>query len=1133
MIRCNDEQFDLRSVPENHYIHATPSPKAESTPVMKFLLPLFLIVFLNLGAQDTIIVCSREEVSFSVDPVPGAIAYQWQRSKLRDPYLPLEETAESSLKDYPSFSGFFGSIGLYTYYRYRVRPVFSSGTGEYTYVGRVHVKIAMVYRSTEVTNLCSLSPNRSTATATLDYANAILGEDTYRVIGLDNNYDVTQTRNPTFTGLPAGRYRSEAWFHPDTCKTQGEEFTITDDRSDYLQVQYTTQYNCDNQSWQLAFRVPASSEASVFEASLDGENFSSDLSFNDLPAGEYTLYVNDLTDCETGRVTVKLQKVEPAVMNTQAAICSNDDGSVIFSGPQGSQPVRSFGYAIYRADTLYRGGNPGQTTFNHLPPGNYTAREYIAGCNSEPLNFTIGQEGDSPEVEFKVTGGACSESITVTAIYTGEEEINYTVNGGPPTSDTKFEFTDAGTYVLEASIRGTDCAKRFTVEFPKLVDFGIVTTDYYTECASGSVSFTDINGGVMPFSYRVDDQEFQASPTVSGLHPGEHTATIKDASGCELSRSFTVADYTYTPEIAGITYLSCSDTPGARRHGAVTISQPEGGGYFTTALFEGWGLDREIGSSVTGAFDMLEEGLYHAIVSLSPTCEERISFDLYEWCSDVELLLEADPVSCRGDSSTLRARLATYTTSSDIEYRLDDGEWQKEGLWDLPGEGHYKVEMRIPGTDTTGFGFIYVPAPEPLRIVTYVPEQNFYSCEDEAGRYFDQLRGGTPPYSVSVDMDSFVPSQEVGPLQPGPHSYVVRDQNGCTLTGQITIEDRRVRPLITAKSDPNCDSTSMGQVSYTLTGQGLQEGSETKLLDVDQDRVLSGYEVDNGYVGLPAGNYRIVHEYGVCRQITDFVIDDAPEPLFTPFADLRACFGTSISVSPPFPVAEIRYYSSDSLLLGSGPEVMLLGGQTITVSGTDTLGCSVSDTFAIEEISEPLTAHFQIEAQTVRETELTLIDQSIPLPDSSSWSIRGPTAGAVQVRDTLNGVVYRFDSVGTYEISHIAYLSNCTDTLLRSIEVVADSSDLVSATVVEGSIRRFQVTPNPTEGPLTVTVELTDPSELRLYLFDASGRLLRNLWSPVSSHHEIHFNLTDLPNGVYAIRLASQYGTSTKTALLQ
>ena len=72
----------------------------------------------------------------------------------------------------------------------------------------------------------------------------------------------------------------------------------------------------------------------------------------------------------------------------------------------------------------------------------------------------------------------------------------------------------------------------------------------------------------------------------------------------------------------------------------------------------------------------------------------------------------------------------------------------------------------------------------------------------------------------------------------------------------------------------------------------------------------------------------------------------------------------------------------------------------------------------------------------------------------------------------------------------------------------------------------FVVYPNPTNGKITVRFELTKSMPLSISLYDACGRITKNLLEVTKNRGEVQYNLSGLPKGVYFVKLKINSGLS-------
>jgi hypothetical protein len=292
---------------------------------------------------------------------------------------------------------------------------------------------------------------------------------------------------------------------------------------------------------------------------------------------------------------------------------------------------------------------------------------------------------------------------------------------------------------------------------------------------------------------------------------------------------------------------------------------------------------------------------------------------------------------------------------------------------------------------------------------------------------------------------------------------------------------------------------------------------------------------DSVFSDLLPGSYRfrVRRIGGSCVRTVNVEVETTGDgPLFEPFPDLTVCRGGTATVVPSFPVSEISYTLDDGLLLGTDTALVVEAGQTILVKGQDAGGCSFLDTFVVDEGELALEAQFLVAGQAVVNQTVVLVEDSSPLPEGVSWFFAGPQVPALLL-DSLNQYHYQFGAVGTYDITLLAERNGCSSQLTKSIEIVADSSELDPAMPLFSEIVEFRANPNPTSGPIRVTVELSGARPVNLRLYGLNGNVLEQVSLPAAARHEQDFDLGGNVPGYYIINLTTGGESRNLTVILQ
>jgi hypothetical protein len=192
-----------------------------------------------------------------------------------------------------------------------------------------------------------------------------------------------------------------------------------------------------------------------------------------------------------------------------------------------------------------------------------------------------------------------------------------------------------------------------------------------------------------------------------------------------------------------------------------------------------------------------------------------------------------------------------------------------------------------------------------------------------------------------------------------------------------------------------------------------------------------------------------------------------------------------------------------------------------------------TDSVTIQVSDQEINAEIAVSSQVYVNENIYLIDISYPLPESMEWII--PDNATIVSSDNDEALI-SFDTPGSYEVGIITQLGPCTEIQTKSI-MVLDNDPTVTQQDTEGGqklIEEFLVYPNPTSGVFTAEITLSDVSSVSVKVFSLTNNLLiasenqRGL-----NNYKIPFDISNMPPGVYAVLLESQYGTTLRKIILK
>lgn len=611
------------------------------------------------------------------------------------------------------------------------------------------------------------------------------------------NNGVTFQTGTLFTGLVAGNYTCVV--KDNAGCTSFAVATITQGTSLSMQLSTGT-ISCfggNNGSIQVA----SFGGTGTHIYSLNGVNYQSAAVFTGLYAGNYTVYVKDVTGCiKTGVVAVSQPTQLTNVLTQVAANCYGSSTGTLTA-------VVSGGTAAY----LYSlDGISFQTTnvFNNLPADTFLLRVKDAN-NCQLSTSLIITQPSQITATVNTTNATCTTSNgSIMAMATGGSGsgYQYSMDGSTFSSTGLFTNLAAGTYFIV--LRDANMCQNMvsgvitSAGGPNIGNLSAQNVSCFGG-QDGAISIQNVTGGTGALQYSKNGVNFQVNPAFTGLSAGVFIMYVKDANGCLDTMAHTILQPNAFVVQTNVTNILCHGTAA----GAVQVLASGGAGFFAYSLNNG--LNYQSGSS----FPNLYAGTYTVLIKDAANCVAAHSFELTEPTA-VQVHTSALNVSCYGDNNgainvTASGGVAPYL------YSLNALPFGTANNFDsLPGDLIYEVHVRDSNNClVTAYRFINEPA---LIQVGYVLTP--VSCYGgNNGALILNVTGGLAPYTYLWSDQS--EAAQIGNLSAGPVSVYVTDLNGCN--GQMDFNiTAPVSPLVVNATITNASSLTAldGALDLTTTG---------------------------------------------------------------------------------------------------------------------------------------------------------------------------------------------------------------------------------------------------------------------------------------------------------------------------
>ncbi len=250
--------------------------------------------------------------------------------------------------------------------------------------------------------------------------------------------------------------------------------------------------------------------------SIDGTNFQSNNTFENITNGNYTVSVMDENGCKTTfSLNVEISDLFLAADIGDITCNGDNDGILIFSGSGG------FGPYEYSIDGFNFQSSP---SFDGLGPGNYTG--YIRD-NGGVIHSIEGLPIMNPPI---LTISTMVEEYTITVSASGGTgNLTYSIDGVNFQSSPVFSVIDQSSYTITVMDQnGCQISEEVNVSISITAEYTTVDILCFDD-ETGNISILDPIGGVGPYMFSLNGGDFGTTSTFENLATGIYEVVIQDA----------------------------------------------------------------------------------------------------------------------------------------------------------------------------------------------------------------------------------------------------------------------------------------------------------------------------------------------------------------------------------------------------------------------------------------------------------------------------------------------------------------------------------------------------------------------------------------------------------------------------
>ncbi len=643
-----------------------------------------------------------------------------------------------------------------------------------------------------------------------------------------------------------------------------------------------------------------------------------------LGEGIYTVEVTDDNGC-TSSTTVSISA--PAQINlvttTNSASCSGQaDGSatVIPTGGNG-------GFSFFWNDPATQN----TATASGLLPGTYDVTVTDSGGCTATTSATV-DDAVSMDASTTSTDALCNGEATGTASVTasgGTVAGDYTYLWDDPATQNTATATNlaVGVYsVIVTDDNGCTVSRTVQIDEPEIISLSTQTTDVLCNGnANGSASVSATGGtAANSYSYLWNDPAAQNTATATNLTAGTYTITVTDDNACTAVETVLVDE----PDALETIIISQENVDcNGDNTGSATIGVSGG----TLPYAYTWS------NSASGPFlPDLPAGTISGTITDGNGCTTEISITITEPAALLPNLSSTDEssVGANDGSATLAPTGGTspytYQWSNSMSTPSIDNLAPGNYSYTITDDNQCTVEgvVTINGFSCAGFSVI-------------VTGTNIDCFGDATGTATADVTGGEGPFTYNWSNTQNTPTATN--LLAGTHSVTIIDNNGCEITGEVTItEPGSPIELIASGTDESFIGANDGTATATASGG-------TGTITYQWSNSMATPSINN----LAPGPYTVTvtDENGCTEEATVVIgagVDCSAFTLSPDSADI-SCFGETDGMAWVDPSGVAGPYTIQWSTSSSNDTIYNLGPGAYQVTVTADNGCSLTSEITIDE----------------------------------------------------------------------------------------------------------------------------------------------------------------------------------------
>jgi len=573
-----------------------------------------------------------------------------------------------------------------------------------------------------------------------------------------------------------------------------------------------------------------------YQYSLNGGLYQSSNLFTGVPAGNHIVNVKDINGCVVQKsLTITGPSVTALTASSTSGtiLCNGGTTIVTVSASGGVTPYTGTGsFNVTAGSRTYTvtdaAGTTATTTINVSQPSliNVTINAGTISVLGGSTTITVIANGGTGTLNYKLDNGAfqtsnifnnvfagthtitvkdlnsCTKTSTVTINQPASIPLNATaiagsiLCNGSSTSVTvsatggTAPYTGTGTFSVFAGthaytvtdVNGNTSTANIIVTEPQLINVNPISGNITSNGGSTSIT-VNATGGVSPFTYKLNNGNYQSSNIFSGVFAGTHVISVKDVNGCTSLKNVNITQPSNNPIIVTAipAQINCFGSSTI-----VTVSATGG-----TAPYTGTGIfSATAGTRSYTVRDAVGNSKTTTITIIQPT--------------EINLMVSvASDISVIGGTTSVSA-VATGGAGS-YRFSLDAGQTQTSNSFRAVGAGtHFITTVDANGcSKMTTFTVNQVSS---NGMTLNLLSKTDATCKGgKDGSIEVKASGGREPYQYAIASGNYQINNRFYGLRAGSYRVFVKDANNNIVNIVVVILDGK-RPCRLGKTAVNINT---------------------------------------------------------------------------------------------------------------------------------------------------------------------------------------------------------------------------------------------------------------------------------------------------------------------------------------